>query len=56
MSSSANFTMTLDADLKKKLVAYCEKTGVTQSVVFKRLADEFLAGHLKTNALPALRP
>lgn len=54
--SRTNFTMTVDPDLKKKLVNYSEKTGVPQGVVFQRLADEFFAGRIKTNALPALPP
>ena len=55
-SPSINFTMTMHKDLKKRLESYSTATGVPIGEVLRRLSDEFLAGRVKTNALPAVKP
>lgn len=54
MSQRVNFTITIEDQLKKKLAAYSEATGVPQGVVLQRLADGFLDGRIKTNDLPQI--
>ena len=56
MSTRVNFTMTMPEDLKKKLEKFSDTSGVPMGVVLQRLCEEFLAGRVKTNALPAVKP